>query len=87
MRSRVLFCVLAAFALSTLAPSCAPFGIQVESPEPEQSFETFGFEVLFTLGVNLEPNSLEVAINEVSILDRISGGPVSFSATIDFHAR
>ena len=83
MRSRLLLCILAIFALSQLAPTCAPYGIVVDSPLPEASVETFSFELRFRLGEMVDPGSLEVDMNDVSVLDRVSGGPVVFSATID----
>jgi hypothetical protein len=77
-----LLFVLVALGLFQMAPACAPVGITVESPTPAQRFETFSFEILFTLGEEFDPDSLAVEINQVSILDRVSGGPTSFTATI-----
>jgi hypothetical protein len=79
----LLLCFLAVFALSQLAPTCAPWGIVVDAPQPEERVESFQFQLLFRLGENVDPASLEVEMNDVSILDRVSGGPVSFSAVID----
>ena len=55
--------------------------IEIQSPETRR-VETFSFEIRFEVTGQIQPGSLEVELNDVSILDRVSGGPV-YTAQIE----
>ena len=80
MRPRALLCALIALVLSQTAFVCAPGDILVQSPASR--VETCSFEIEFLLGSDLDPESLAVELNHVSIVDRISGGPSLFTGSI-----
>ncbi len=74
--------LLASVALLLLGAPCGnPQQILILSPA--KVVDTFSFEVSFHVFGPIVPGSLEVEINKVSILDRVTGGPQHFSAAID----
>lgn len=83
MPRRLLLCVLLAFGLSQLGLSCGPPAGQIQVESPSLGVDTYSFDIVFMLGEGLDPDTLEVTLNHVSILDRFTGGPQLFVATID----
>ena len=79
MRTRLSLLLAAAVPLLLGAPCGKP--IQILSPD--KLVDTFSFQVEFAVLDEFTPGSLRVEINGVSILDRVTGGPTHFTATID----
>src|SRR4029453_7489694 len=61
----------------------APCGTQVVVLSPTGIVDEFTFEVEFEIIGDIAPGSLQVEINQVSILDRVTGGPQHFTAVIE----
>jgi hypothetical protein len=74
--------LLAAVASLLLGAPCGN-SHQILITDPPPVVDTFSFLVEFQVMGAIDPDSLEVEINRVSILDRVSGGPEHFTATID----
>jgi hypothetical protein len=60
----------------------APCGPPIQILSPDKLVDTFNFVVQFRVNQPIEPGSLRVEINRVSILDRVTGGPQDFTAVI-----
>ena len=80
MRARLSLLLAAAVPLLLGAP-CDRQPIQILSPG--HRVDTFSFVVQFQVNQPIKPGSLRVALNGVSILDRVTGGPQNFTAVID----
>jgi len=62
-------------------PGRRPGAIEIRSPG--RLVDEFSFPLEFEIPGGIEPGSLEVELNGVSILDRVTGGPESFRALIE----
>lgn len=84
MTSRRLLVLLCSALLLQLGASCSTlFKIVISEPTPSSTVDTYSFDIAFDVGAALDPASLTVELNGVSILDRFSGGPAHYTATID----
>jgi hypothetical protein len=81
MRARLSLLLVPVASLLLGAPCGNSHKILISSPDPV--VDTFSFVVEFHVMGAIDPASLEVEINQVSILDRVTGGPEVFTATID----
>jgi hypothetical protein len=79
MRTRLSLLLAAAVPLLLGAPC----GNSIQILSPDKLVDTFSFQVEFQVLDPIAPGSLEVEINGVSILDRVTGGPQNFTALID----
>jgi hypothetical protein len=81
MRTRSTLLV-AVVALSSLLLG-APCASRIHILTPDHTVDEFTFELAFQITGEIVPGSLEVELNHVSILDRVSGGPNLYTATIE----
>jgi hypothetical protein len=82
MRLRPLAGLAAATSLLLGAP-CGTDKPRIVILSPDAMVTTFAFEIEFHLMGPVDPASLEVTLNGVSIDDRVTGGPTSFVAQIE----
>jgi hypothetical protein len=84
MRARSLLLLASLAALASLLVG-APCGVshKILISSPTRVVEDFAFLVEFHVLGPIQPGSLEVELNHVSILDRVTGGPEHFSALIE----
>ena len=80
MRAR-LTVALMLLALSQLGAPCTP-PTRIVIEEPPKRVETFSFDVRVVLQGAIDSSSLRIELNGEPILDRFTGGPEIFEATI-----
>jgi hypothetical protein len=81
MRVARLLLLAAIAPLSLGAPCGGSHHILITAPS--KLVDSFTFALQFHVLGAIQPGSLEVEINHVSILDRVSGGPEVYTATIE----
>src|SRR5262245_5478 len=81
MRAHLSLLLATAASLLLGAPCGNPSRIQILSPG--KTVNTFSFAVHFEVLAPIAPGSLQVELNHVSILDRVTGGPQSYTAVIE----
>ncbi len=81
MRTRCSL-LLAALAGPLLGSPCG-VSHKILITEPARVVEDFSFRIEFHVLGPIQPGSLDVELNHVSILDRVSGGPEHFTAVIE----
>ncbi len=81
MRARLSLLLASVASILLGAPCGNSHKILISAPDPV--VDTFSFLIEFHVMGEIEPGSLEVELNQVSILDRVTGGPEDFTATID----
>jgi hypothetical protein len=81
MRARLSLLLVPVASLLLGAPCGVSHKILITRPTPV--VDTFSFLIEFQVMGAIDPDSLDVTINQVSILDRVTGGPEHFTALID----